>query len=72
MEQLLASTQQIQDENQNLMIQCMQLKDVQDQIAVLNAEASKIWQQLEMALQRADITKDLSCVDLLEKEFEEI
>ncbi len=38
MKRLLFSTQQIQVENQNLMIQHMQWEDVQDFIAVLNAE----------------------------------
>ncbi len=72
MERLLFSTQQIQVENQNLMIQHMQHEDLHDRIAVLNAEANIIRQQLEMALRRAEISKDFSCVDSLEKEFEEI
>lgn len=49
MKRLLVSMQQTPVENQNLTIQCMQHKDVQDQIAVLKTESSMIWQQLEMA-----------------------
>ncbi len=54
------------------MIQCMQCEDLQNCIAVLNAEANIIWQQLEMALRRIEISKDFSHVDSLKKEFEEI
>lgn len=50
----------------------MQCKDIHDRIAVLKAKASMIWQQLDLALQRAEITKEFSHVDLLEKEFKDI
>ncbi len=40
--------------------------------AVLNAEANIIWQQLGITLHRAEISKDFSCVNLFEREFEDI
>lgn len=55
-----------------MIIQYMQCKDIHDRIAVLKAKASMIWQQLDLALQRAEITKEFSHVDLLEKEFKDI
>lgn len=48
-------------------VQYMQCKDVKDWIAVLNAGANIIQQQLQTTLKRAKITKDFCHVDLLEK-----
>ncbi len=71
-EKLIMENQKIQLENQKLMIERMKREDVQDRIAALNAEATIIEKQLELALRRAEITKDFSRVDELEKEFDDI
>ncbi len=48
------------------------MKDVLDQIAILNAKATITWQQMKMALRRAKIIIELSHVDFPNKDFEEI
>ncbi len=64
--------QKIQLENQKMIIKRMKREDVQDCIAALNAEAKINKKQLELALCIAEITKDFSRVDELEKEFDDI
>lgn len=46
----------------------MKQEDVQDCTVALNGEATMIEIQLELAHCRAKITKDFSCVDVVEKE----
>ncbi len=72
MEKLIMENQKIQLKNQKMMIKRMKGEDVQAHIAALNAKAKIIEKQLEMALRRAEITKDFSRVDELEKEFDDI
>ena len=72
MEKLLVSSQKIQLENQRMLIQRMKREDIQDRLAALTAKAGVVKQQIELALRRAEITKDFSRVDNLEKEFDEI
>ncbi len=55
-----------------MMIQCMKQGDVKSSIAALNIKAKIIEKQLELAYCRAKITKEFSCVDVLEKEFDDI
>lgn len=72
MEKLIMENQNIQLENQKMMIQRMKQEDMQDCIAALNAKATIVEKQLGLALWRAEITKDFSRVDALERKFDDI
>ncbi len=72
MEKLLVSSQKIQLDNQRILIQRTKREDIQDCLAALTAKAGVFNQKIELTLWHAEITKNFSRVDNLEKEFDEI
>ncbi len=72
MERLLLSTQQNQVEYRKPDDSTYAMQSYTELYCCVECWGKYIWHQLKMALQRAKITKDFSCVDLLKSKFKDI